>query len=117
MIFQPVEFSKSLGDPTRLRIMVLLTREGELCVCELTHVLGEIQPKVSRHLALLRESGTVLDRRQGQWIYYRLNPNLPAWASDVLKTTVAGISSRAPFSSDHKALGKMSDRPDNVCSA
>ncbi len=65
------QFFKALSDLTRLRMLVLLNCEGELCVCELTHALDEIQPKISRHLAQLRELGVVLDRRQGQWIYYR----------------------------------------------
>ena len=80
MDVQADQFFRILGDMTRLRVLILLGREGELCVCELTHGLGESQPKISRHLALLREASLVLDRRQGQWIYYRLNPGLPAWA-------------------------------------
>ena len=63
-----------LADPTRLRCVVLLQREGELCVCELVHALDLPQPKVSRHLALLREAGVVEDRRAGQWVHYRLHP-------------------------------------------
>ena len=77
-------FFPALADPTRLRCLLLLAAEGELCVCELTHALDESQPKISRHLALLRESGVVLDRRQGQWIYYRINPDLPGWVREVL---------------------------------
>jgi ArsR family transcriptional regulator len=61
----PAEFSKAIADPTRARIALLVTREKELCVCELTCALDEIQPKISRHLALLRESGLLADRRSG----------------------------------------------------
>ena len=82
MKLPPDQFFKALSDLTRLRMLVLLNCEGELCVCELTHALGEIQPKVSRHLAQLREQGVVQDRRQGQWIYYRINSGLPAWARE-----------------------------------
>ena len=88
---------KILGDLTRLRVLVLLSREGELCVCELTCALGEIQPKISRHLALLREAGIVLDRRQGKWVYYRTNPKLPDWALVVLSETAKGIGRQAPL--------------------
>ncbi|HCS63247.1 MAG TPA: transcriptional regulator, partial [Cellvibrio sp.] len=45
----PAEFSKVIADPTRARIALLVTREKELCVCELTCALDEIQPKISRH--------------------------------------------------------------------
>ena len=62
---------KALGDPTRLRIVALLSH-GELCVCHLEEALGLSQPKVSRHLATLRAAGVVEDRRDGTWVYYRL---------------------------------------------
>jgi ArsR family transcriptional regulator len=62
---------KGLADRTRLRIVNLLLR-GELCVCDIQHVLGSPQPNVSRHLAYLKHSGLVADRREGQRMYYRL---------------------------------------------
>ncbi len=64
---------KALGDETRLRILALLA-DGELCVCDLMAVLDLPQSTVSRHLAYLRHSGLVDDRRQGVWMYYRLAP-------------------------------------------
>ena len=114
---QADQFFKALGDSTRLRMLVLLGREGELCVCELTHALGEIQPKISRHLAQLRELGVVLDRRQGQWIYYRLNPDMPAWAREVLAAASGGVITQAPFNEDLQALTDMPDRPGSACCA
>jgi ArsR family transcriptional regulator len=79
---------KSLSDETRARATLLIASQGELCVCELMFALEESQPKISRHLAQLRSSGLLLDRRQGQWVYYRLNPHLPAWISEVLQLTL-----------------------------
>lgn len=117
VIMHADQFFKALGDPTRLRMLVLLSCAGELCVCELTHALGEIQPKISRHLAQLREHGVVLDRRQGQWIYYRLNTDMPAWASEVLATTSGHVITRAPFNEDLQALMDMPDRPGSACCA
>jgi ArsR family transcriptional regulator len=117
---QPMEadhFFKALCDPTRLRMLVLLGCEGELCVCELTQALDEIQPKISRHLAQLREIGAVVDRRQGQWIYYRLNPALPDWARGVLSTTTEGIMTRPPFCHDRQNLRNMPNRPRPACCA
>ena len=66
-----IQIFKSLGDETRLRILHLLSHQ-ELCVCQLTEVLGLGQSKISRHLAHLRNAGLVSDRRQGLWIYYSL---------------------------------------------
>jgi len=62
---------QALADPTRLRLLNLL-RDGERCVCELVDVVGGPQPKVSRHLANLREVGMVEARRRGTWMYYHL---------------------------------------------
>ena len=73
---------RMLADSTRLRLLMLLASEGELCVCELTHALELSQPKISRHLAQLRESGLLQTRREGQWMYYRIAPALPDWAPD-----------------------------------
>jgi ArsR family transcriptional regulator len=63
---------KAIADETRLRILTLLL-EGELCVCEIIAALELPQSTISRHLAYLRNSGWVHDRRQGVWMYYRLN--------------------------------------------
>ncbi len=62
---------KVLGDATRLRIVVLLL-ERELCVCDILAVLQLPQSTVSRHMARLRSSGIVLDRRDGKWVHYQL---------------------------------------------
>jgi len=65
------QYFKALGDANRLRILNLLLH-GELCVCDIQFVLGASQPHVSRHLAYLKNSGLVLDRREGFRIFYRL---------------------------------------------
>ena len=62
---------KALSDETRLRIINLLY-EQELCVCELVEVLQMSQPKTSRHLSYLKNSGLVSDRKHLQWVYYSL---------------------------------------------
>jgi len=70
-------FFKALSDETRLRILHLLIQSGEICVCDLEAVLMLSQPKISRHLAYLRLSGLVSARKKGQWVYYRISPDLP----------------------------------------
>ena len=66
-----VALLKALADPTRLRILLLL-QVRELCVCELTYILGMEQSRVSHHMRILREAGLTTDRRQGRWMIYRL---------------------------------------------
>lgn len=68
---EQARFFKALSDPTRLRILLLLSR-GELCVGDLTKVLKLPQSTVSRHLGYLRGSGWVDDRRDGMKVIYRL---------------------------------------------
>lgn len=72
------KYFKALADVTRLRIISLLLH-GELCGCDVQHVLGISQPNISRHLTYLKNSGLVQDRRAGFRIYYRLAaPTAPA---------------------------------------
>lgn len=84
----PTTLFKCLADETRIRMILLITRERELCVCELTCALDESQPKISRHLAQLRSCGLLANRRRGQWVYYRLHPNLPGWVHELLTTVL-----------------------------
>ncbi|NEY26888.1 As(III)-sensing metalloregulatory transcriptional repressor ArsR [Escherichia coli] len=80
-----LQLFKNLSDETRLGIVLLLREMGELCVCDLCSALEQSQPKISRHLAMLRESGLLLDRKQGKWVYYRLSPHMPSWAAQVIE--------------------------------
>jgi ArsR family transcriptional regulator len=103
----------SLANDTRLRCLMLLQAHEELCVCELTYALRISQPHVSRHLALLRESGLVVDRRAGLWVYYRLNPEMSNWIRNILNQTYQGLSSQSPYANDAQMLENMTNRPDS----
>lgn len=111
MDIAPDNLFSSLANDTRLRSLVLLLRHDELCVCELTQALGVSQPHVSRHLALLRESGLVSDRREGLWVYYRVHPDLPAWVRRMLQDLMDGVADRSPFADDARELARMPKRP------
>ncbi len=63
---------KAFSDETRLRIIKLL-EHGELCVCDLVAALDMVQPKISFHLAILREAGLIRDRKESKWTHYSLN--------------------------------------------
>jgi ArsR family transcriptional regulator len=117
MKLDAAEIFKLLADNTRLRCLLLLQSEGELCVCELIYAIGESQPKISRHLATLRNSGLVVDRKEGLWVHYRLNPDLPAWVSAVLSETLAAASTQQPYAADLVNLSEMPNRPGGRCCA
>lgn len=67
----------ALAEPTRLDAMRLLADGSEHCVCELMDKLGASQSRMSRHMQVLKAAGLVIDRRDAQWVRYRLNPALP----------------------------------------
>src|SRR4249920_3434354 len=66
-----VAMLRAAGDPTRLRLLLLL-KEAELTVSELTEIVGQSQPRVSRHLKLLSEAGLIDRFKEGSWVFYRL---------------------------------------------
>jgi ArsR family transcriptional regulator len=68
---KPDKLFKAFSDETRLRILNLLAH-GEMCVCDFEQLLRVPQPTVSRHLAYLRRSGLVEERREGKWMIYSL---------------------------------------------
>lgn len=110
---KPDEFFYLLSDPTRLRCLMLMQQKGELCVCDLTSALKIIQPKISRHLSLLRQFNVVKDRRAGIWIYYQINPDLAEWAKEVLKCTANALIETKPYASDLKAVSISCNR--SIC--
>ena len=73
----------ALSDETRLGIVGRLT-SGERCVCDLTDALDSAQSRLSWHLKVLKDAGIVLDRKQGRWVYYRLNPEAFAEAGEIV---------------------------------
>jgi len=75
--------------------------------------LNESQPKISRHLALLRDAKLLLDRRQGQWVFYRLNEAAPAWAFATLQQACQGQTEQ--LCAMQQQLCRMGDRPQRCC--
>lgn len=104
MKLSPDAFTRALADSTRLRLLVLLQNRIELCVCDLTEALTLPQPKISRHLSILRAAGLLQDRRSGLWIHYKIHPDTPAWALDAL----AAIAKDAPTTRHSRKTGSAS---------
>lgn len=76
---------KVLSDETRMRILIIIYHR-ELCVCQMQGILEESQPKISKHLAKLRDMGFVKDERQEQFICYYLSDNI--MLKDILKSII-----------------------------
>lgn len=81
-----------LGEPTRLRIVLDLAEEGELNVTQFCERLGQPQPAVSHHLALLKNGGLLSQRRAGKYNFYSIRRDRFQPISDLLGTVNAGSS-------------------------
>lgn len=103
-----------LSDSTRRRILALLLDHREICVCRLVGALGLPQPKVSRHLAAMREAGLLVSRRKGTWILYRFDPAVPGWAMRVIAMMVEGARTEPQLAADSERLSRLAPCGENV---
>src|SRR5215208_3036536 len=97
---ETLEGLRAAGEETRLRILALLA-EGELSVSDLTHILGQSQPRVSRHLKLLVEAGLVERHREGAWAFFRLKDR--GAAPTILRPTLEALDRADPRLLDDQA--------------
>ncbi len=104
---------KALSDPIRLRIILLLQAEGELCVCDLIEALKLPQSTVSRHLAYLKHSCWVDTRREGVWMYYTLSQESCIICKELLQTLKQHASTLPEATSDHNTLVAIQQNKDN----
>lgn len=103
-------FFQALADRTRLRILNLIGQD-ELCVCFFVEILGELQPKISRHLAYLRKAGLVEARRDGKWMHYRVAEPADPQAARVLKDVMAWLADDREMRRDRERLVKVCCSP------
>jgi ArsR family transcriptional regulator, arsenate/arsenite/antimonite-responsive transcriptional repressor len=103
----------ALADRTRLRLLNLMNGK-EVCVCYFVEVLGQSQPKISRHLAYLRRAGIVTARREEKWMHYKIVAPANAGASGILRETLAVIGQEKSMQADLARLGKACCTPQRV---
>jgi ArsR family transcriptional regulator, arsenate/arsenite/antimonite-responsive transcriptional repressor len=96
-------FFMALADKTRLRLLNLI-RDEEICVCFFVDVLGESQPKISRHLAYLRNAGIVEARRDGKWMHYRIIEPQNTMNAKILGDVLEGLKDQENMRSDYDKL-------------
>ncbi len=89
-----VDLLAALAEPTRLGAIRLLWDGQEHCVCELMRDLGATQSRMSRHMAVLKQAGLVVDRRDAQWVRYRRNPDFPATSTTIVDAVLAHLPER-----------------------
>lgn len=108
--FSAERFFQALGDTTRLRLLNLMG-EQEICVCYLVEILGQSQPKISRHLAYLRRAGIAAARREGKWMHYRIVMPLNIGAAQLLRQTLAWLREDRAMQADRARLSKACCSP------
>jgi ArsR family transcriptional regulator len=108
--FDLERFFQALGDMTRLRLLNLMG-DQEICVCYFVEILGSPQPKISRHLAYLRNAGIVAARREGKWMHYRIVMPPHAGAARILRRTLAVLRVERALEADRARLTKACCAP------
>jgi ArsR family transcriptional regulator len=88
----PLAVLAALSEPTRLAAVQILADGSEHCVCELMKRLDASQSRMSRHMQVLKQAGLVSDRRDAQWVRYRLNPALAPAVRAILEAVLAAAA-------------------------
>lgn len=105
---------KALSDPSRLRILKMLQTKS-LCVCEITDVLNLATSTVSKHLSILRDSGFIIELKDGKWVNYLINPRpSDPRISSLISTLDFWISDDKLIDSDKQKVEKVSRN--EICS-
>lgn len=102
----------ALADRTRLRLLNLMDGK-EVCVCYFVEVLGQSQPKISRHLAYLRRAGIVAARRDGKWMHYKIVLPTHVGAARILRETLSVLREDRAMRADQSKLEKACCIPQN----
>ena len=100
----------ALADPTRLRLLNLLNGQ-EVCVCYFVEILKQGQPKISRHLAYLRNAGIVSARREGKWIHYSIEWPRDDAAASILNAALESLKSDREMQADRERLSRACCEP------
>lgn len=103
----------AIADKTRLRLLSLM-REREISVCLLAEILGESQPKISRHLACLRNAGIVETRRDGKWVYYKIAEQKDVSAERVLREMISWLNSQENLRAEYEKLAASSNQYESI---
>lgn len=100
----------ALADPTRLRLLNLMAGR-EVCVCYFVEILGQGQPKISRHLAYLRKASIVAARREGKWMHYSIRPPAEAAQASILTSVLASLGNDKQMQADLAKLNRACCAP------
>jgi ArsR family transcriptional regulator, arsenate/arsenite/antimonite-responsive transcriptional repressor len=118
-MLQFMNLTKALSDENRVRILLALSVTEELCVCHINQLLALAPSTVSKHLFLLKNARLLTARKEGRWIYYRLNNDsrAPAAVSEALAWITRSVSDDPVIEADRRRLGEILSVPiQSACS-
>ena len=113
--FDLVRLFAALADPTRLRLLNLMNGQ-EVCVCYFVEILKQGQPKISRHLAYLRNAGVVNARRDGKWMHYSIQWPEDDAAASILDVVLTSLKSDREMQTDLERLSRACCEPQRFVS-
>ena len=99
-----LKITKALADGNRMRAVGALMERGELCVCQLTEMLGLATATVSRHMSILQSASLVQSRKDGRWVYYRLASPFPDFLHQWLTES---LSASTEINQDRESLNSI----------
>ncbi|MEJ1991809.1 MAG: metalloregulator ArsR/SmtB family transcription factor [Maritimibacter sp.] len=108
-----MNLTKALSDENRVRILLALSATRELCVCHINELLSLAPSTVSKHLFLLKNARLLTARKDGRWMYYRLNNDnqAPAVVIEALKWITKAISDNPVIEADRRQLKEIMSVP------
>lgn len=108
-----LNIAKALADGNRMRVVIALMEHDELCVCQITEMLGLATATVSRHMSVLQNARLVESRKENRWVFYRLVNTFPALLGQWLKEWSG--SSREITADRQNLLTILASQPDDLC--
>ena len=118
-MFAFMNITKALADENRVRIIMALDGRDELCVCQLIDLLKLAPSTVSKHLFILRNARLILGRKQGRWMYYRLNMvDAPKVVKDALAWVTGSVADAPIIHEDRERLNaSLAESTEAKCGA
>jgi len=110
---QTTKIAKALADENRIRILCLLKNKKDLCVCEITDIIGLAQPTISSHLKLLENADLIESFKDGLWVNYNISSSLDSFSSEFIEVLYKNLKNDKQIKIDEENAKKI-DR-DTIC--
>lgn len=104
---QITKIIKALADENRIRILCLLKNKKDICVCEITEIIGLAQPTISSHLRLLENAGLIESFKDGLWVNYNIVSDLEPFSGQLIETLYKNLENDKQIKSDGEKTKKI----------